>query len=362
MTTHIINLLVGFLALLYGFTIAILSIKNKPYNFYLFLLLTITGLARILETLGQLEVIEVFSPFRSIPAASFIYLAVFYLFLSKLLKNESVHYRDLLLIIAVIFISIVSRLLIDTSLAIYLFILLSSLLYLDLLKNTWSKYGYNKKSLNEKRHLNEIKPFYFLFMLQGLFVIFFSYLSILINDKNNLVNIFYAFSGYPWIFILIYLFFNPSLVIGNVYLSKLIKNSELKYDFDVWDFKSKKILNGDGELHEKIKLQIPKIIIKINEINPSTQLNNLEELSAIIRIPKLHLKLIFKYYCNYSVLDFFNLQKIVCSLALIEDGFLQNSTIESLSIKSGFSSRTTFHLNFKKFIGYNVSEYLKLQN
>ena len=46
------------------------------------------------------------------------------------------------------------------------------------------------------------------------------------------------------------------------------------------------------------------------------------------------------------------------ALILIDEGYLNSFTIESLGKKVGFNSRITFHNNFIKFMGLSVRKYV----
>jgi len=58
----------------------------------------------------------------------------------------------------------------------------------------------------------------------------------------------------------------------------------------------------------------------------------------------------------YSKSDFFNYCKVIHILKLIQDGYLQNKTINSLISDSHFKSKKTFYNNFRKFTGKSPQE------
>lgn len=93
----------------------------------------------------------------------------------------------------------------------------------------------------------------------------------------------------------------------------------------------------------------------------STTTLTAETLAKELKIPKSHLELIFKYYCNYSINDFGNLVKVSYSLSLIREGYLENYTVAYLGEICLFNSRFTFSKNFKKFTGVSVSDFVKSQ-
>ena len=66
---------------------------------------------------------------------------------------------------------------------------------------------------------------------------------------------------------------------------------------------------------------------------------------------------IFKYYNNYSHSEYVTVLKIKYSIQLIEMGYLNSHTIDSLSEKCLFNSRITFYNNFLKLVGYSTTEY-----
>ena len=85
-----------------------------------------------------------------------------------------------------------------------------------------------------------------------------------------------------------------------------------------------------------------------------------KSLTVGIDIQAYHLNYIFKYYCVYSKSGFFNYCKVMYLLKLIEEGYLQNKTINSLISDSHFKSKQTFYNNFQKFTGKNPQEINRL--
>ena len=109
---------------------------------------------------------------------------------------------------------------------------------------------------------------------------------------------------------------------------------------------------------------IPDLIYSIKTFEQDFNfLNNKElsfkTLSEKLKIPNSHLKFLIKYYNNLTIHEYFNFLKVSLSIKFIQQGFLHEHTIESLSKASHFESRITFFNNFKKFTGKSPSEFIK---
>jgi AraC-like DNA-binding protein len=72
-----------------------------------------------------------------------------------------------------------------------------------------------------------------------------------------------------------------------------------------------------------------------------------------------HVSYIFKYHCRESFSDYKKIVRIHDATRLLESGYLNEKTIESLSQKVGFSSYVTFYLAFKSITGMPTQEYVK---
>lgn len=85
----------------------------------------------------------------------------------------------------------------------------------------------------------------------------------------------------------------------------------------------------------------------------------MDELAAVIKIPSSHVYHIFKFHCNESFTDYKKIVRIHDATKLLENGYLQEKTIESLSETVGFSSYATFYVAFKSIMGMSTHEYAK---
>ncbi|RVT79605.1 AraC family transcriptional regulator [Flavobacterium sufflavum] len=91
--------------------------------------------------------------------------------------------------------------------------------------------------------------------------------------------------------------------------------------------------------------------------NPSVSLG---DFAFSLGIPKSHLIYFFKYHANVSFVEFKRMVQIYDSIDLIDEGYLQSKTLQSLSKKAGFSSYDPFLESFKEVTGVVPQEYEKM--
>jgi len=167
-----------------------------------------------------------------------------------------------------------------------------------------------------------------------------------------------------WLFVSLYILFNPLILYGRYNLEKTLIKPSLD-QLKVWVLAPlKSIAPADQELHERINSKVPFYLSSISNLN-SRNLKliilgkPIPVLSKVLGVPVIHLKFIFKYYCNYTTKEFHNYLRIKLALQTIDEGYLAKHTINSLSGFCGFSSRSAFYDNFKKFTGNKVTDFSK---
>ena len=187
---------------------------------------------------------------------------------------------------------------------------------------------------------------------------------LLFNFTDNVAKVhrvFYNFSAIIWLIALTYLFVKPEILFGAKNLKNIIRKEELTIK-NIWKSKPiKKIQDYDQKAHASVALNAIDIICKVEDYVENYDFHNnasldFKSLAVGIDIQAYHLNYIFKYYCVYSKNDFFNYCKVMYLLKLIEEGYLQNKTINSLISDSHFKSKQTFYNNFQKFTGKNPQE------
>jgi AraC-like DNA-binding protein len=365
MFLSILSLLVGFLCL---FVVVLMLFNPKPdrkTNVYLIIILFLAGIQRFingLEVLGLLDV--TYSPLKIKLIAAFFIVPVYYLFFRRLikasvnLKIELVHFifPAILVLIDVFFIKYTIS---------YYFFLIFSIAYFVAVTYLISGLVKSKKrSLIEKTSYKTIRTWTILmFFITFLLVAFSNYFLFSGAESGMNLNDFFRYSSLLWLIALVYIFKNPVIIFGE---KNLIKNIQLNepQEFLIWSRKPLKSLEErDIVLNNNLATKIDSIILSIKKLqksNPILSKNTLTPnfISKELKIPRSHVDFIFKYYCHYSMNDFSNLVKINYAVSLINEGYLDKFTIDSLGTKCLFNSRFTFSKNFKKFMGLSVSDYV----
>jgi AraC-like DNA-binding protein len=120
----------------------------------------------------------------------------------------------------------------------------------------------------------------------------------------------------------------------------------------------------DKKLEEKIKPLLVEYIHKMEEYsfyseafrNPDL---GLEDIAVALNIPISHIQFILKFHCYESFIDYKKIVRIHEATKLLEEGYLNNHKVETLSTTVGFSSYNTFSIAFKNITGVTTQEYLK---
>jgi len=225
----------------------------------------------------------------------------------------------------------------------------------------------------------------------------------IVQDQNKLIRNWTLFIYFTFLAIFLFRFFMITLYYGTIGYNqhviwvpaliwcliflKFILTPEIQYGYDflnqniiqatnqfvipqLWD-SEKAIqeisLNRDIKLAEKINANLKEYIHQIEEAsfhshmfrNPNL---TVEDLAAHIKIPSSHIYFIIKYHCNETFSDLKKIVRVHDAIKMIENGYLKNSTVESLSAKVGFITYNTFIVAFKNITGMTTNEYLNRIN
>jgi AraC-like DNA-binding protein len=175
-------------------------------------------------------------------------------------------------------------------------------------------------------------------------------------------------SALIWVGIFIKILLTPEILYGYNFLNKTIDtvteklalHTVWKIDGTVTPITSEK----DRKLGDKLSPSVNAYIHGIEDLsfhkhafrNPDLCL---EDIAAVINIPLSHVHHIFKFHCHESFTDYKKIVRIHDATKLLENGYLKEKTIESLSVTVGFSSYVTFYLAFKSITGMSTQEYAK---
>jgi len=117
-------------------------------------------------------------------------------------------------------------------------------------------------------------------------------------------------------------------------------------------------------LSEKVKSQYKEKLIKYMEIqkphlDPLLSLNNLAEK---VDIPPHHLSQVINSCFDQNFYDFINSYRIKESQRLLLDQPEEQKTVLEILYETGFNSKSTFNLAFKKFTGMTPTQFKKAQD
>jgi len=171
-----------------------------------------------------------------------------------------------------------------------------------------------------------------------------------------------------WIAIFVKIILSPEILFGYDILNKTINADADKIVLNsIWRLEGASLpisSQKDKKLEEKMKALLMGYLHQIEELSfyTSTFRNpdlSIEDIALALKIPSSHINYIIKYHCNESFSDYKKIVRINDATKLLENGYLNNHTIESLASKVGFSSYSTFITSFKNMTGVTVQEYVK---
>ncbi|WP_291404382.1 AraC family transcriptional regulator [Daejeonella sp.] len=365
MFLSILSLLVGFLSLFVVLLMLFNQNSDRKINVYLIIILFLAGLQRFLngmEVLGLLDV--TYSPLKIKLIAAFFIVPVYYLFFRRLIKSSVNLKKELVHFILPAILVLIDVFSIQYTVSYYFFLIFSIAYFTAVLYLVLGLVKIKKRSLLEKTSYKTIRTWTILmFFITFLLVAFSNYFLFSGADSGMNLNDFYRYSSLLWLVALVYIFKNPVIIFGEQSLLKNIQLNEAQ-EFLIWSIKPlKSVEERDTVLNNNLATKIDGIILNIKKLQKSNSILSKNTLtpnfiSKELKIPRSHVDFIFKYYCHYSMNDFSNLVKINYAVSLINEGYLDKFTIDSLGNKCLFNSRFTFSKNFKKFMGVSVSDYV----
>ena len=260
------------------------------------------------------------------------------------------------------------------SLKIILFFIFSAYLlnyiylsYILLKKNVWNRKGENKTIQKQNKQTYNWTLFLFIALLFASVRLIIS-LFIEIYQDETIRGLSYQWvSSIIWTAILIKILVTPEILYGYQLLNEKLKenrNSNLTYN-EIWKLQATVDFNNLQHLalKDKINDNLIKYFEEIERISighdffrdPKLTLSNM---ATELKIPKSHLSYLFKYHTTISFSEYKKVIRIQDAVDLIDEGYLNNSTLDSLSKKVGFTSYNPFFTSFKEIIGISPLEYL----
>lgn len=369
MIFNLLNLLIGFSLLIITMAIIVNYIRYRKVNFFFFLLLLLAGLARFQYGLTTFGFIHESKPlvFR-IFILLFIFPPIYYLCLNSFISVKTT-WTKMLLHFVFFFIIVLGRIYFGAIEIKLLGIIFSvyALFYYYLLIRSSLFYFRQHQSIYTKQQLLKVKQLIVWIFSLSLNNFIFTAYFILFNttNKSEAIDGMFHSTSIVWVLFLIYLFLNPSIIFNEIF-KKRDPNRDFIQEFGVWNTRAfQKIEFRDSTLEQIIRKNLEKLILDLKQlpaeaIIASNSTHLLQELAVHLNYPKSHLKYALKYHCQYSQSDYLNLMRVIYALQLMNNGFLENYTIETLVDKCHFNSRTSFYRHFKRHLGVSPSKYKAL--
>ncbi len=241
-------------------------------------------------------------------------------------------------------------------------------IFLDLLKISytlfaWRYYFHYVKNNQEIKDQFVLKWLRLFLIIMSVFVVTvslssvsnFNYLDTIMDNSNVSVLITISLIGLSILALSGYILFNPILLYGlpRINYKTIIDNSNALSKFI--SFKND-MTNSDN----KENILANSIISEINEkqlyLNPDFSLNTA---AKHFSIPNHHISFILNNHIKKSFPDIVSEMRIDHAIQLLKDNRNKKYTMEAIGNISGFNSRTTFYVSFKKIMGITPSEYIQ---
>jgi AraC-like DNA-binding protein len=172
-----------------------------------------------------------------------------------------------------------------------------------------------------------------------------------ITISENASQIIYNLSWLSHNIIIMIILFYPSVL----YNLPQALNYETKDNFKEIDKKTYKQYTLNNDYTNNIKDKINYFL----ENKKEGEDFKLSTLTFETKIPTHHLNLYFKEELKISFTNWKNKHKLKYALKLIEEGSLNNFTIEAIAMKSGFQTYSNFYNLFKEETKKTPSEYIQ---
>lgn len=175
-------------------------------------------------------------------------------------------------------------------------------------------------------------------------------------------------SSLIWLLILMKILISPEILQGYTSLYKKINENRSNNLVlaKVWIIST--VIESNNNQHQVLKEKIDKNLVnyieRIEKISFRYELfrnskMTLKDMAYELNIPKSHLSYLFKYHSNLSFSEYKNLIRIHDAIKHLEQNYLEENTLNSLSLKVGFTSYNPFFTSFKEIAGVSPQEYNK---
>jgi AraC-like DNA-binding protein len=252
----------------------------------------------------------------------------------------------------------------------FIFAITYIILCFQMLRTTiWTRKGDIKVIQQQNKLINNWTLFLFIGLILTIFRLFISILMEIYFGESIKGHSYQWISALIWLTILFKILRSPEILYGYNVLHQKInenKNNTLVLN-DIWKKNTNIELNNEQHLvlKEKIDSNIIDYIKEIETISLKYELFRnskltISDLANNLKIPKSHLSYLFKYHSTISFSEYKKVIRIHDAINQIEQNYLKNNTLDSLSKKVGFTSYNPFFTSFKEIAGVSPLEYFKM--
>lgn len=335
--------------------------NNRIFNNYLISILYIAGLVRLIPILGFILTEWEYESLMNIMPVSVIFLIPLYFLnlnaiVSPIKTKGYIHFIvPILFLICFLIFHPISKLIVGIFIITYssIYIIMSVILVVRFLRKT----SENIIALLFKKKVETWLTVLLVFSIYLYLITIYSIVNFAFS-----MNLFefidtYILTSVGYLITLIFIISNRNLILGR-FTPKNHKEISLLF----WSFPPLK--NIEKKDINQYKNLMPEVLINsiIDWQKDFQQVLrgklNYSFISERLKVPLYKVKLLFKYHTLLSLSEFTNALKIFNAIILIDEGYLNSFTIESLGKKVGFNSRITFHNNFIKYMGLSVRNYV----
>lgn len=383
MLSNLLFIITGLIGLITTFLIFTNYKSNRIMNLYIILFILIISLRFFLSGLTNFVFDSNFrTTYFKYSNFSLIVIPICYLYFKNLSENNrKLNSKELLHFIfpVALFLVTINRDYFDYNskqieIIIYgiffIFAITYVILCFRLLRTTiWTRKGDIKVIQKQNKLINNWTLFLFIGLILTISRLFISISKEIYFDESIRGHSYQWISALIWLTILFKILRSPEILYGYNVLHQKInenKNNTLVLN-DIWKKNPDIQLNNNQHLvlKEKIDPNIIDYIKEIESISLKFELfrnSNLtiSDLANSLKIPKSHLSYLFKYHSTISFSEYKKVIRIHDAINQIEQNYLKNNTLDSLSKKVGFTSYNPFFTSFKEIAGVSPLEYYKM--
>lgn len=383
MLSNLLFIITGLIGLITTFLIFTHYKSNRIMNLYIILFILIISLRFFLSGLTNFVFDSNFrTTYFKYSNFSMIVIPICYLYFKNISKNNrKLNSKELLHFIfpVALFLATINRDYFDHNskqieIIIYgiffIFAITYVILCFRLLRTTiWTRKGDIKVIQKQNKLINNWTLFLFIGLILTISRLFISISKEIYFDESIRGHSYQWISALIWLTILFKILRSPEILYGYNVLHQKInenKNNTLVLN-DIWKKNTDIQLNNNQHLvlKEKIDSNIIDYIKKIESISLKFELFRnsdltISDLANSLKIPKSHLSYLFKYHSTISFSEYKKVIRIRDAINQIEQNYLKNNTLDSLSKKVGFTSYNPFFTSFKEIAGVSPLEYYKM--